>query len=80
MKGRVTVELKAGVLDVQGKTIEHALGGLGFEGVGHVRVGKVFEVELETDDAAVAAATLTAMAEKLLANPVMERFAVEVDG
>lgn len=79
MKGRVTVRLKGGVLDVQGKAIAGALGGLGFDGVGDVRVGKVFEVELATGDAAQAQAELTAMAEKLLSNPVMETFTVEVE-
>ncbi len=81
MKGRVTVRLKGGVLDVQGKAIAGALDGLGFEGVSSVRVGKVFEVELATDDAEQATAQLDAMATKLLANPVMESFVVElVDG
>ncbi len=78
MKGRVTVRLKGGVLDVQGKAIAGALGGLGFDGVDAVRVGKVFEVELTTGDSAQAKAQLEAMAEKLLANPVMESYTVEV--
>ncbi len=79
MKGRVTVRLKGGVLDVQGKAIAGALGGLGFDGVGQVRVGKVFEVELTTDDPSLARTQLAAMAEKLLANPVMESFTIEVN-
>ncbi len=78
LKGKVTVRLKGGVLDVQGKTIAGALGNLGFEDVAAVRVGKVFEVELTATDPAVARAQLVAMAEKLLANPVMETFTVEV--
>ncbi len=76
--GRVTVRLKGGVLDVQGKAIEQALQSLGFEGVSSVRVGKVFEVEVDAADSAAAEAQLGAMAEKLLANPVMESFTVEV--
>lgn len=79
MKGKVTVRLKGGVLDVEGKAIAGALAKLGFDDVGAVRVGKVFEVELPEADAASAEATLTAMAKELLANPVMETFEVEVE-
>jgi phosphoribosylformylglycinamidine synthase subunit PurS len=50
IKARVTVTLKNGVLDPQGKAIEGALGALGFDGVGHVRQGKVFDLELQTED------------------------------
>jgi phosphoribosylformylglycinamidine synthase len=78
IKARVTVTLKNGVLDPQGKAIEHALGGLGFSGVDSVRQGKVFDVVLETSDRAEAEAELKAMGEKLLANTVIEDFAVEV--
>ncbi len=78
IKARVTVTLKNGVLDPQGKAIEHALGGLGFSGVDSVRQGKVFDVVLETSDRAKAEAELKAMGEKLLANTVIEDFAVEV--
>ena len=78
IKARVTVTLKNGVLDPQGKAIEHALGGLGFSGVDSVRQGKVFDVVLETSDRAAAEAELKAMAEKLLANTVIEDYAVEV--
>ncbi|MCA9545759.1 MAG: phosphoribosylformylglycinamidine synthase subunit PurS [Myxococcales bacterium] len=79
MKGKVTVRLKAGVLDVEGKAIEGALAKLGFNGVGAVRVGKVFEVELAETDPAAAKAALTAMAKGLLANPVMETFEVALE-
>ncbi|WP_322989565.1 phosphoribosylformylglycinamidine synthase subunit PurS [Hoeflea sp.] len=79
IKARVTVTLKNGVLDPQGKAIEHALGGLGFSGVGQVRQGKVFDVVLETADRAQAEAELKAMGEKLLANTVIEDFTVEVE-
>ncbi|SOE08537.1 phosphoribosylformylglycinamidine synthase [Hoeflea halophila] len=78
IKARVTVTLKNGVLDPQGKAIEHALGGLGFSGVNSIRQGKVFDVVLETSDRAVAEAELKAMGEKLLANTVIEDFSVEV--
>ena len=78
IKARVTVTLKNGVLDPQGKAIEHALGGLGFSGVDSIRQGKVFDVVLETSDRAKAEAVLRAMGEKLLANMVIEDFAVEV--
>ncbi|MEQ8307351.1 MAG: phosphoribosylformylglycinamidine synthase subunit PurS [Hoeflea sp.] len=78
IKARVTVTLKNGVLDPQGKAIGHALDGLGFEGVGSVRQGKVFDIELKTDDRSKAEAELKAMSEKLLANTVIEDFSVEV--
>jgi phosphoribosylformylglycinamidine synthase subunit PurS len=73
---RVTVTLKKGVLDPQGKAIEGALGTLGFEGVNHVRQGKVFDLVLGYDDRAKAEGELRAMCEKLLANMVIEDFAV----
>ncbi len=79
IKARVTVTLKNGVLDPQGKAIEGALGSLGFDGVGSVRQGKVFDVVLAHDDKRRAAADLKAMCEKLLANMVVEDFAVELN-
>ncbi len=78
MKARVTVTLKNGVLDPQGKAIEHALIGLGFGGVGSVRQGKVFDLELEGADKAKAEADLKAMCDKLLANTVIENYVVEI--
>ncbi|MEM1378034.1 MAG: phosphoribosylformylglycinamidine synthase subunit PurS [Pseudomonadota bacterium] len=78
IKARVTVTLKNGVLDPQGKAIEGALGGLGFDGVGSVRQGKVFDVTLDHDDRAKAEADLTAMCEKLLANTVVEDYDVAI--
>jgi phosphoribosylformylglycinamidine synthase len=81
MKARVQVMLKPGVLDPQGEAVRHALGSLGFDGVGEVRVGKLIEVDL-TDaglaDAAAAEARVRAMCEKLLANTVIESYAVEI--
>ena len=81
MKARVTVTLKTGVLDPQGKAIEGALRSLGVEGVTSVRQGKVFEIELEgTTDRAKAEALLKQAADKLLANTVVENYRVEVVG
>ncbi|MDE1901562.1 MAG: phosphoribosylformylglycinamidine synthase subunit PurS [Alphaproteobacteria bacterium] len=76
MKLRVDVMLKNGVLDPQGKAIGHALGNLGFSGVGEVRVGKAIELELDEPDVAKAVETARKMAEKLLANLVIEDFKV----
>ena len=76
IKARVTVTLKNGVLDPQGKAIEHALEGLGFGGVGSVRQGKVFDVELQATDKDKAEAELKAMCDKLLANTVIENYSV----
>jgi phosphoribosylformylglycinamidine synthase len=79
MKAVVTVMLKDGVLDPQGRAIGQALKNLGFAGVGEVRAGKVIELELDAPDAAAARLAAEAMARKLLANLVIERFSVEVE-
>jgi phosphoribosylformylglycinamidine synthase len=79
IKARVTVTLKNGVLDPQGKAIEGALGALGFDGVGHIRQGKVFDLELDSADRTKAEADLKAMCEKLLANTVIENYAIAID-
>ena len=78
MKARVEVTLKSGVLDPQGEAVRHALGALGFEGVGEVRIGKVIEVDLAATDPAAAQAEVEAMCQKLLANTVIENYAVEI--
>jgi len=78
MKARVTVTLKPGVLDPQGKAIEGALASLGFAGIGSVRQGKVFDIELAETDAASAETALKAMCEKLLANTVIENYRIEL--
>ena len=78
IKARVTVTLKNGVLDPQGKAIVGALDSLGFEGVGSVRQGKVFDVQLDTTDRKQAEESLKAMCDKLLANTVIEDYAVEI--
>ncbi|MET3854918.1 phosphoribosylformylglycinamidine synthase subunit PurS [Rhizobium sp. OAE497] len=79
IKARVTVTLKNGVLDPQGKAIEGALGGLGFSGIGQVRQGKVFDLQLEGADKAKAESDLKAMCEKLLANTVIENYTISLD-
>ena len=80
MRARVTVTLKSGVLDPQGKAIEGALGTLGIDGVTSVRQGKIFDVELGTADRAKAEAILKDACERLLANTVIENFRVEIAG
>jgi phosphoribosylformylglycinamidine synthase PurS subunit len=80
MKARVTVTLKTGVLDPQGKAIEGALKSLGIDGVGSVRQGKVFDIELDGADKTAAEAALKAACEKLLANTVIENYRVELVG
>jgi len=77
-KVRVTVMLKDGVLDPQGKAIGHALATLGFGGVGEVRAGRVIEIELDETDRARAKAQADEMGRKLLANLVIETFTSEV--
>jgi phosphoribosylformylglycinamidine synthase subunit PurS len=78
MKARVTVMLKAGVLDVQGEAVRHALGTLGFAGVNGVRQGKVIELDLAEMDRNGAEASVKAMCEKLLANTVIESYRIEL--
>jgi phosphoribosylformylglycinamidine synthase subunit PurS len=80
MRARVTVTLKNGVLDPQGQAIQGSLKSLGFDGVGAVRQGKVFDLVLEETDTAAAETRLKAMCEKLLANTVIENYAIEVLG
>ncbi|MBI4913132.1 MAG: phosphoribosylformylglycinamidine synthase subunit PurS [Acidobacteria bacterium] len=79
MKVRVLVSLKPGILDPQGKAVEHGLAELGFEAA-QVRIGKLIELEVSAGDAAQARAQVQAMCEKLLVNPVMEKAQVEVLG
>lgn len=78
MKARVTIMLKEGVLDPQGAAVGHALGALGFEGVGDVRQGKVIELDLAGTDAEAAKTAVDEMCRKLLANMVIETYAVEI--
>jgi len=74
VKARVLIRPKEGVLDPQGKAVERALPALGFEGIGDVRIGRL--VELEADDPA----RLGELCERLLANPLVEDYEIEVDG
>lgn len=78
MKAKIHVTLKNGVLDPQGKAVQHALGALGFDGVEDVRQGKFIELELTESDAAAARDHVSAMCEKLLANTVIENYEIEI--
>ncbi|MBJ6986142.1 MULTISPECIES: phosphoribosylformylglycinamidine synthase subunit PurS [unclassified Devosia] len=78
MKARVTVTLKNGVLDPQGQAIEGSLASLGFSGVNSVRQGKVFDLEVAGTDEETARSQIKAMCEKLLANTVIENYAIEI--
>jgi len=78
MKATVHVFLKPGVLDVQGKAVENALHGLGWAGVANVRMGRAIEFDLSATDKTAAEAEVTAMCQRLLANPVIEGYRVEV--
>lgn len=78
MKARVTIMLKDGVLDPQGEAIRHALGGLGHKGVSGVRQGKLIELDLDATDPAEAEAEVRRMCEGLLANTVIEKYAIEI--
>jgi len=79
LKARVQVMLKNGVLDPQGKAIEHSLASLGFSNVDEVRMGKVIEVDVAETDIDKARVQITDMCEKLLANTVIERYEIELE-
>ena len=79
MKAKIYVTLKPGVLDPQGKAVEHSLHDLGFDEVADVRQGKYLEVELSTTDKAKAEADLDEMCKKLLANTVIENYRIELE-
>ena len=78
MKAKVHVTLKQGVLDPQGKAVQHALEALGFNGVAGVRQGKFIELELTETDPAKAETEVEAMCKKLLANTVIEDYRVDI--
>lgn len=78
MKARVVVTLKGGILDPQGKAIEGALKSLAIEGVAAVRQGKVFDIEIDGDDREGAKKTLGEACERLLANTIVENYAIEI--
>ena len=79
MRARVFVTLKPSVFDPQGQTIADALHSLGYAGVDDVRQGKYFELELKTTEVSQARALAAEVADKLLANPVLESYRIEVD-
>lgn len=79
MKAKVHVTLKTGVLDPQGKAVQHALSSLGYDGVHDVRQGKFIELDLDETDRAKAQATVEAMCKDLLANTVIENFRVDIE-
>ena len=80
MKAKIHITPKNGVLDPQGNAIAHALTGLGFEGVGEVRQGKVIEIDLEETNAHKAREAVEAMCTKLLANTVIEDYEILIEG
>lgn len=79
MKARVHVTLKPGVLDPQGKAVQHALGSLGFAGVDEVRQGKYIEIDLDESDAGKAESQVEAMCRQLLSNTVIEDYSIEIE-
>ncbi|MCG3172414.1 MAG: Phosphoribosylformylglycinamidine synthase subunit PurS [Myxococcota bacterium] len=79
MKAKVYVTLKNGVLDPQGKAVEHALHSLGFSEAGEVRLGKFIEVQLSGTDRAAAAERVRQMCEQLLANTIIENYRYEIE-
>lgn len=79
MLAKIYVKLKAGLLDVQGKTVKSGLDGLGFTGIQDVRVGKYIEIDFDTTDAAEAQSAAEAMCEKLLTNPVIEIYQIQIE-
>ncbi len=80
MKATVFVTLKPSILDPQGKTITEALHTLGYGSVRDVRQGKYFELDVDAADAEQARALAATVADKLLANPVIESYRVDVEG
>lgn len=78
MRAQVIVRLKNGVLDPQGEAVMSSLGSLGFNEVNQVRISKLIEIELDAENSEVAKEQVTQMADRLLANPVIESFDVEV--
>ena len=78
MKARVIVTLKSGVLDPQGKAIEGALRGLAIDGLKSVRQGKIFDIEIDGEDHAAARRRLAEACERLLANTIVENYAIDI--
>lgn len=80
IKVRVLVRLKSGILDVQGAAVKRALGGLGFADLNDLRVGKLIEVDVDAASHEQARARVDAMCRRLLANPVLEDYTIEIAG
>ena len=78
MKAKVHITLKNGVLDPQGKAVEHALHGQGFKSVGDVRQGKFIELDLAETDATKAREQVEQMCKRLLANTVIENYSIDL--
>ena len=78
MKAKVSVTLRRGILDPQGQAVLHALGSLGYCGVKDVRMGKLLELDLATNDKASAEAEVKTMCERLLANTIIEDYRIEL--
>lgn len=78
MKAKVHVTLKDGVLDPQGKAVQHALVSLGFDGVNQVRQGKFIEIELDDQDPEKARYNVEAMCKQLLSNTVIENYSIDI--
>lgn len=78
MKAKIHVTLKPDVLDPQGKAVQHALGSLGFTGIGEVRQGKYIEIDLSEKDREIAEENVKKMCRKLLANTVIENYTIEI--
>ena len=79
MKAKIHVTLKPGILDPQGKAIEHALDSLGFKNAANVRVGKYMELDLQEADMAKAEIEVKQMCEKLLANTIIEEYRYQLE-
>jgi phosphoribosylformylglycinamidine synthase subunit PurS len=79
MRVRVLIRLKPGILDVQGAAVQRALGGLGFDDVRDLRVGKLIEVEVDAPSAERARARVDEMCRKLLANTILEDYTIDAD-
>lgn len=79
MKAKVHITLKSGVLDPQGKAVGHALASLGFAGIGDVRQGKYIEIQLAETDRDKAVAEVERMCKSLLANTVIENYAIDLE-
>lgn len=78
-KIKIYISLKEGVADPQGATIKHALDSLGYEGVGEVRTGKYFQLELDLDDEQKVEEEIKSMCDKILVNPVIENYEYKIE-